>query len=63
MMHFKNIFITANLAAHLATHLATHLAANSWKGGKLVQKINQYVVAIYLKSMLMTHVSAVNISH
>ena len=59
MMHFKNVFITANLAAHLAAHLA----ANSWTGGKLEQKISQYVVVIYLKSMLMPHVSAVNISH
>ena len=45
MMRFKNVFITA------------HLAANSRMGGKLEQKISQYVVAIYLKSILMTHVS------
>ena len=55
MMCFNSIVITTNLAARLA--------ANSWMGGKLEQTINQYIVTFYLKAMLITHVSAVDVSH
>ena len=51
---FRNVIVTANLAASLA--------ANSWTGGKLEQTISQCIIAINF-TMLMTHVTAVDVLH